>query len=239
MDAVGIVGPKDAGARMTALAADLRLTDKQRTFADALIASGNQTEAARVAKLGKDDVSCAVQGSKMVRVPKVAAYLAAGLATARAIAERRSGRRIMEAAEVLERLSEHAEVDVAEFVTVEHPPTLAEQAPHEQKGEQPVGPTWHIDIPKAIANGKSHLIKEISYDSNGLPKLKLVDSQSALDKLAKYHKLYGDNDADPNRTVNVTLVQVLQQNLPLAVEMGKALLSAGQVKEVEGGKRVG
>jgi phage terminase small subunit len=237
---MGIVGPKACAARMAELATELKLTDKQRTYADALLdtwtrtGEWNQTEAARVAKLGKDDVSCATQGSKMVRVPKVSAYLAALRAEAKAEADRRASRRILSASEVLERLSEHAMADMAEYITVENPPTLAEQAPHEQKGEQPVGPTWRIDIPKAIANGMSHLIKEISFDSNGMPKLKLVDTQGALDKLARYHGHYKGDEPGDRSTTNVTLIQVVQQDPRLGADLMKAMLA----KPTEG-KRLG
>lgn len=90
--------------QLDALARELRLTNKQRAFAEALAADTrrNQTKAAIVAGLGKD---AAAKGSRMARVGKVQKYITAITAAATEEAIRRAGTLIMDAAEVQERLS--------------------------------------------------------------------------------------------------------------------------------------
>jgi hypothetical protein len=236
MAVMGVIGPADRAARMAALADDLKLTNKQRTFAEALAATGNQAEAGRVAALGKNPD---VQASKMVRVPKVAAYLAALKAEAVQLAQQRTKRRIMGGAEVLERLTEQAEISLAEFVTIVPDAPSPTAGPGDQKPAKTIDDEkrdrgWYIDIPKALEAGLGHLIQEISYDKQGLPRLKLPDRQGALDKLARYHGHYKGEEGGAQVT-NVLLLQVLQSDPKLGAGLMKALLS-GQPKEVEGGR---
>lgn len=195
--------------RLRELADDLGLTEKQRVFAETLAADPERNQRQAAIKAGYPVKSADSAGSRVFSNDKVREYFDFLTKKATQAVERRVARRIMSAAEVAERLTEHAEADIAEFITVLPPPPVLEgNAPH-HPGEAAVGPTWSIDIPKAIANGKSHLIKEISYDANGNPKLKVVDQQAALDKLAKYHRLYRDEDDDSKRPASTTLVQIL------------------------------
>jgi phage terminase small subunit len=83
----------------------------------------------------------------------------------------------MSADEVLVRLSQQASSTMADFIDVE----------------------WgipKINLKKAAAAGKLHLLKKVSYDKEGrLSGIELHDSQSALIQLGRYHKLFTDRVA--------------------------------------------
>jgi hypothetical protein len=86
----------------------------------------------------------------------------------------------MSADEVLARLSEMASVDMTDFVTI-----TKKQA-------------W-VDLDKARRLGKTHMVRAIKPTKFGLS-IVLHDSQAALEKLGRYHALFGDRPpgSDPN-----------------------------------------
>jgi phage terminase small subunit len=93
-------------------------------------------------------------------------------------------KRVKEAAmgadEVLARLADHARVSISDFIE------LYEDG------------TWRFNLKKAEEAGKLHLIAEMGKGRQG-EKLKLVDAQSALEKLGRHHKLFTDRvEADLN-----------------------------------------
>lgn len=99
--------------------------------------------------------------------------------------------------EVSKRAAEHVRIDMADFVTLVEIPSLAAAAKalakmkaHEAAAKQiakiaRIG--YVIDVPKAIAAGKSHLIKKLGFDKFGQPKIELVDGQGALKFAAELH----------------------------------------------------
>lgn len=171
------------------MAQSLGLTDKQRVFSEAYVADPerNGTAACRVAGYQGDDATLAVQASRALNIAKVKSYISALLATAHALAEKRTGRKILSAVDVLERLSEHADADLGDFIT---------------DGQDGKPPTIDVD------RSKTRLLKEIAIeegcDKDGMPwtktKIKLVDQQGALDKLARYHGLYKTESAPASQT---------------------------------------
>lgn len=100
----------NVGAQTELQAAAAACSPGERTFVEALAADPkqNRTRAAQAAHWGGSPASSAVAGSRALRRPKVRRYLAALTAKAGELVERRSGRAILSAADVLERLSELA-----------------------------------------------------------------------------------------------------------------------------------
>lgn len=87
--------------------------------------------------------------------------------------QRRVDEKAMSADEVLIRLAEQARADIADFVDV-----------------------WDggfkINIEKALAAGKGHLIRKIGFNQYGKPEIELHNQQSALQLLGKVHSLFTD-----------------------------------------------
>lgn len=87
--------------------------------------------------------------------------------------QRRVDEQAMSANEVLIRLAEQARADIADFVDV-----------------------WDggfkINIEKALAAGKGHLIRKIGFNQYGKPEIELHNQQSALQLLGKVHGLFTD-----------------------------------------------
>lgn len=146
-----------APTRSTASGGGRALTVKEQLFVEAYIASGsNATEAARRAgyknpnKLGP---------RKLVEV---------GIRDAIA-ARVQAAKDCMGADEVLERLTEQARGDIADFVD-EH---------------------GRLDWRKAKATGRTRLVKSIAQTKYG-PKLEVYDAHAALVDLGRHHKLFTD-----------------------------------------------
>lgn len=174
------------------LADSLGLTEKQRLFAEAIAADPdrNQTKAAETA--GYDAGSAHVRGSELVRNSKVQEYIAALTKTATDLAERKTARKIMSLAEALGRMTELAESDMSDFVTV-------------------VDGEARPDVARALEAGKGHLIQEFAIDdeigkegqlSRIKTKFKLYDKKDALDKIIRHHGGYKEGaDANPGQTI--------------------------------------
>lgn len=159
-----------------------RHVQKLRTFLDAWLTNGNNaSEAARSVCL--PDATPAYRakvGSTLLAEARAEGYLEHELGKAR---------HKMGVDEVLERLSNQAAVDMADFVRL-----------------TPTG--FEVDLASAIENGKGPLIKELYHDAEtGAPRIKLHDAQAALNTLAKIHGLFSDAPpAAPPAQVNVALV---------------------------------
>lgn len=149
-----------------------RFTGKQKAFIDYYLQCGfNATEAARRAGYRGSYGVLAGIGHENLRKPKIAAEI-----------RRRLRERTMMADEVLARLAEQARADPTDFYTLD-------------EDGQP-----QIDLEKADALGKLHLIKKLYYDRNGRLRLELVDGQAALVQLGRHHGLFVDKTAltDPS-----------------------------------------
>lgn len=101
------------------LARDLRLTPKQRRFAEALAAdpSGNKTLAALAAGCGS--AAARFRGSKWLAMPKVRRYVESLRTAAQLALERRTADAVMSAAEVQERLTTLARADLGAHLEVD------------------------------------------------------------------------------------------------------------------------
>lgn len=80
----------------------------------------------------------------------------------------------MSAGEALKRLTDWGRADIGELIEVR------------EDG------SWSLDLETARKNGKLHLIREISYDADGRPTVKLHDAKDAVKQLAKAHGLFID-----------------------------------------------
>lgn len=88
--------------------------------------------------------------------------------------QQRLERHAMTADEVLARFADIARSDIGRFIEVT------------EDGR------WRLDLEAAEEAGLLRLVRELSYDSNGLPKIKLYDAKDALKQLARAHGLFVD-----------------------------------------------
>lgn len=111
---------------------------------------------------------------------------------------------------VVKRLAEHAESDIGDFIRVDP------------------GGGFSFDLEAAKAAGKTHLIKKLKHDAeSGAPVIELVDSQAALDKLAKMHQAYGKEESPAFQPNSSIVLNILAQLPPAALaQMHRALLEA-------------
>jgi len=188
-----ITGRADA-RKAQDLAETLGLTKRQRAFAENLVADpeGNQSLAAK--KAGYKDAAPA--GSRMVRDSKVKQYIEFLQGAAERNAVQRSQRTILRKGEILALLTEHAKASPAAFLDPEDP-----------------------TIKRIRETGKEHLIKGLKIERQTINteagpvtkekvEVQVVDQQGALDKLAKWKKLYSD-EGQGGTTVHVDKMLVL------------------------------
>lgn len=140
----------------------MRLTDKQRAFINHYLQCLNATEAAARAGYNGTRESLAVIGSHNLNKVKIRQEI-----------DRRLKKQTMKADEVLFRLNQHAEGLPPEVFDV-------------------MGTLIGVDFEKIKELGLTHLIKEVSYDTNGRPRVKFYDSQNALIQLGKHYALFTD-----------------------------------------------
>lgn len=146
------------------------LTYKQRLFVAAYLgkANGNATEAARIAGYNHPNTV----GPRLLVKVGIQAAIEAKLAQA-----------AMSADEVLARLSEHASSDMATYLKI-----------------APDG-TFQIDLSKAKRAKRTRVIRKVKVSTKTFTtdqgesvevksELELYDAQAALEKLAKFHRLY-------------------------------------------------
>lgn len=141
------------------------LTLKQRRFAEYYLGTtnGNATEAARLAGYDTDYDTLRSIGSENLTKPNIANYIA-----------KRLSDEAMPASEVLARLTRHARATIADIF--------------ETQGDSryPV-----LNIARAFETGGIHTVKSIKRDKGALT-VEMVDAQSALVHLGRYHKLFTD-----------------------------------------------
>lgn len=150
------------------------LTYKQRLFVSAYLgeANGNATEAARIAGYG---------------TPRQSGARALSNVVIRAAIDAKLDKAAMSADEVLARLSEHASTDMRDYLQINDDGTFS------------------IDLSKAKRAKRTRVIKKVKVTKKTFTtdqgeseevrsELELYDAQAALDKLAKFHRLY---DAKP------------------------------------------
>lgn len=152
-----------------------RFTIKQRKFIDYYLITLNGVESARRAGYKGDYSTLGVVAHENLKKPKIRREI-----------ERRLSGLAMSADETLHRLGEQARGSLEHFIRFEEDGTF-----------------W-VDLDKARAAGMLHLAKEVrqekkvyTYDDASTETtykttVKIHDSQSALDKLMRYHGLYDD-----------------------------------------------
>ena len=160
------------------------LTPKQRMFVEYYIgiSNGNATDAAK-------RCGYAAPGQEGHRLLKNAEIKTA-------ISERYK-EAAMSADEALARLGKIARSTLADaFETVGFVDLDAQGEPEMYDAETgdalPNRYVQRLSLEKLAENGVIHNVTEISYNEYG-PKIKLMDAQSALDKIARAHGLYSEN----------------------------------------------
>lgn len=140
-----------------------KLTTKQQLFVEAYLgaARGNATEAARLAGYAGTDETLRAIGYENLTKPHIAEAVGIRLQTAKDA---------MGADEVLALLTDHARGTIEDFFDVD-------------------GASAALNLTKAKASGRLHLIRKISFNEFG-PVLELYSAQSALELLGKKHKLF-------------------------------------------------
>ncbi len=159
------------------------LTDKQRAFIEAYLDCLNATEAARRAGYAKPNK----QGPRLLVHVGIRAAVDDGLA-----------QRAMSRYEVLGRLAEMARSDMREFVKFDEntdTPWL------DLSPEKPLHLIKEIEITKTTRNGEGD---DTLYDTK--VKIKLYDAKSALDTLARHHRIVSGDQ--PGAVLSVTPEQL-------------------------------
>lgn len=143
-------------------------------------------------RAGYSEHTADVQASQILRKLKVRQAVDAGMALY-----------AMRAPEVLYRLTEHASATADDFLTIERVKRRDMQIIPMPTDEEPEavrfdwGPEYEVletrlDLEKAKARGKLHLLKEYKIDKDGAISVKWHDAQAALALLGKAHKLFVD-----------------------------------------------
>ncbi len=152
------------------------LTPKQVRFLEHYLTCWNATEAARVAGYKHPNK----QGPELLKNEQIAAAIGERLETA-----------AMSANEVLARISAQARADMADFVSIE-------------VDESGAAETFRLDIAKAVEAGKLHLVRRLTETTRSVfskegaevvtrrATVELHNSQSALELLARHHRLLTD-----------------------------------------------
>lgn len=144
------------------------LTARQRVFVEAYLDCLNATEAARRAGY-KQPMQ---QGWRLLRNVEIATVVEAGLAS-----------KAMSRTEVLSRLAEMARSDMREFIQF-HEGTETPWV--DLSPDKPLHLIKEIEITKTTRNGEGD---DTLYDTK--VKIKLYDAKSALDTLARHHRIVG------------------------------------------------
>jgi Phage terminase, small subunit len=137
------------------------ITARHRRFVEEYCgdAQFNGAEAAR--QVGYAESRARVTASELLADPDI-----------RAMIKERLDELAMSAAEATKRLGDIARADIGDFFKVVE----------EEDGTQNL-----VLDKKAVAQMGGGIIKEISFDQNGRPKIKLYDAQRALEKILKGH----------------------------------------------------
>jgi phage terminase small subunit len=141
------------------------LSNKQRMFIDEyFLCNMNATEAAR--RAGYSEKSIRSIASENLTKPDISEEI-----------QRRLKEKQLSADEVLARLSDMARADMRDFIK---PIDVGDRV------------VMLVDLGKALAEGKSHLIKKVKYNAQGGLEIELHDSQAALEKVGRHYGLFKD-----------------------------------------------
>ena len=157
------------------------LSPKQKIFAELYACTMNGSESARKAGYLGSANDIAMVGSDNIKKPHIKAYI-------KFLVDKRSKEIKMTSEDVLKKISAHAEVDVDDFYDFD------------EFGNA------RLNLLKAKAAGKTHLIKRIFKDRNGNDQIELHNVQSALSMLARHFSLFQD-------TVRVNISDLSEEEL--------------------------
>lgn len=156
-----VSGPGETCWRESHVAGSLdHLTPKRRRFVEEYTGRHMGNATQAAIAAGYSEKTASQIGYQLLQHPSVSEAV-----------EDRLEEQAMGSDEVLARLADMGRADMDDFVRV-------------NENGYPV-----IDLSYAEEAGLLHLVKEISYDSDGRPKVKLHDSKDALKTLAKVHGL--------------------------------------------------
>jgi hypothetical protein len=189
-----MVDETSLATRLDAIAADLRLTKRQRAFADVLVGDPMATDVHALRTIGASAGACSR------KTPKIRRYIDEAIALNRELAKA-SGVALMPTKnEVVMRMATRARANMADFVTF-IPRDAALLKPENSPGPDIEGlelggysrdpdsrlvEDFQLDLQRAIKNGFGHCIKSISFDREGRPKIELVDGMAADAHLARW-----------------------------------------------------
>jgi hypothetical protein len=197
-----MVDETSLATRLDAIAADLRLTKRQRAFADVLVGDPMATDVHALRTIGASAGACSR------KTPKIRRYIDEAIALNRELAKA-SGVALMPTKnEVVMRMATRARANMADFMTfipresvsakVENstlltpgnsPDSVAVPNAPEGYSRDPdsrLVEDFQLDLQRAIKNGFGHCIKSISFDREGRPKIELVDGMAADAHLARW-----------------------------------------------------
>lgn len=137
------------------------LTTKQRRFVEEYCGQAKFNAAEAARRAGYSEKAAREIGYENLTKPHIAEAV-----------ENRLEQQAMGSDEVLQRLADMARADMGRFIRIR------------ESG------AWELDLEKAREAGLLHLVRELAYDSNGLPKIKLHDAKDALKQLGKVHGLF-------------------------------------------------
>lgn len=176
------------------------LTDKQRRFVEEYTGPANFNASEAARRAGYSEKTAGQIGYQLLQKPSIEEAV-----------EDRLDRLAMTADEALKRLADWARGDIGQLIEVK------------EDGR------WSLDLEKAREQGKLHLIKELSYDRDGRPKVKMYDAKDAVKQIARAHGLFVDRteitgrDGGPIESVDRTAEQ-MEEKL-------RELLEAGEIDE--------
>lgn len=175
---------RDRGKKLDELATRLKLTPKERRFAEALAVDPERNQTAAARKAGYSPKQAERHGSLVARRGRVKTYLAAILTEAHAEAQEQAAGSVMSVQELWERLTLIARSDMADYTeTVESEP--AEDG--KRKSD-----FFLLRLKEPFAQRKGAAVAALKYNADGLPEIKLRDSQQALNTLARMYGLMRD-----------------------------------------------
>lgn len=177
------------------------LTNKQRLFVEHYLTCLNAAEAAR--RSGYSAKSAYAIGSENLTKPEIKAAI-----------DERLQEAAMSADEVLRRLADHARGTLEDFISGQA--LIAPDKAEETDGEPVAATGPYVDLEKARALGKMHLLKKFKVDKDGAVTIELHDPQAALVQLGRYHGLFLDKTAltDPTGQMPAPLIYLPQVSPP-------------------------
>lgn len=202
--------PRKAATELDVLARELRLSSRERAFAELLVAAKPGTPRHEIAKAAgykcKDRAGFDSSASETARKPKVQKYMQALALRAESVLALRTKQAVLGRAGVLRRLSAQADADVGRYLIL---------------GDD--GEVEGFKIPK----NQTRAIRAVKLKTRTIPgedgsapvlereiELRVADPVPALRILAEHHKLVDGDDRADAKSVQVQVNLLLEQADP-------------------------